>query len=166
MIKSYDNQMPVIDATAMLAYDADIIGQVELGKNVNIWYHAVLRGDDNSIKVGENTNVQDGCIVHTTKEFATTIGKNVTIGHGAILHGCLVGDNSLIGMGAIVLDGAKIGSHTLIGAGCLVPPGKEIPSGVLAVGSPAKVVRDLSEEEIRHLEESPKEYIEFAKKQF
>ena len=139
MIKEYKGIEPKIDETAFIAESADIVGQVTIEKNANIWYGTVLRADDNYITVGENTNIQDGSIVHISEKFPTIIGKNVTVGHKSIIHGCEIGDNTLIGMGSIVLDGAKVGEFTLLGAGSLVPPGKEIPSGVLAMGSPAKV---------------------------
>ena len=146
MIKGYKGVEPKIDETVFIADSADVIGQVNIGKNANIWYGTVLRADDNHITVGENTNIQDGSVVHISEGYPTVIGDNVTIGHKSIIHGCEIGNNTLIGMGSIVLDGAKIGEFTLLGAGSLVPPGKEIPSGVLAMGSPAKVIRELSEQ--------------------
>ena len=151
MIKGYKGVEPKIDETAFIADSADVIGQVNIGKNANIWYGTVLRADDNHITVGENTNIQDG-----------VIGDNVTIGHKSIIHGCEIGNNTLIGMGSIVLDGAKIGEFTLLGAGSLVPPGKEIPSGVLAMGSPAKVIRELSEQEKENLTKSALKYVKLA----
>ena len=151
MIKGYQGIEPKIDETAFIAEGVDVIGKVNIGKNANIWYGSVLRADDNYITVGENTNIQDGSVVHISEGYPTIIGNNVTIGHKAIIHGCEIGDNTLIGMGSIVLDGAKVGEFTLLGAGSLVPPGKEIPSGVLAMGSPAKVIRELSEQEKENL---------------
>ena len=162
MIKSYKGIEPKIDETAFIAESVDIIGQVNIGKNANIWYKTVLRADDNYITVGENTNIQDGSVVHISEGYPTIIGKNVTIGHKSLIHGCEIGDNTLIGMGSIVLDGAKIGEFTLLGAGSLVPPGKEIPSGVLAMGSPAKVIRELSEEEKENLTKSALKYVKLA----
>lgn len=163
MIKAFRGVEPQIHETAFVAENATVIGKVTLEANANIWYGAVLRGDDNHIYVGENTNIQDNAVVHISKAYPTRIGKNVTVGHSAIVHACTVGDNTLIGMGAIILDGAEIGSETIIGAGSLVPPGKVIPSGVLAVGSPAKVVRELTQEEKEGLFNSAKGYVAMGK---
>ena len=146
MIKGYKGVEPKIDETAFIADSADVIGQVNIGKNANIWYGTVLRADDKHISEG----------------YPTVIGDNVTIGHKSIIHGCEIGNNTLIGMGSIVLDGAKIGEFTLLGAGSLVPPGKEIPSGVLAMGSPAKVIRELSEQEKENLTKSALKYVKLA----
>lgn len=162
MIKEYKGIEPKIDETAFIAESADVVGQVNIERNANIWYGTVLRADDNYITVGENTNIQDGSIVHISEKFPTIIGKNVTVGHKSIIHGCEIGDNTLIGMGSIVLDGAKVGEFTLLGAGSLVPPGKEIPSGVLAMGSPAKVIRELSDEEKENLTNSALKYVKLA----
>ena len=162
MIKGYDGIEPKIDKTAFIAESADIIGKVTIEENANIWYGTVLRADDNYITVGENTNIQDGSVVHISEKFPTIIGNNVTVGHKSIIHGCEIGDNTLIGMGSIVLDGAKVGEFTLLGAGSLVPPGKEIPSGVLAMGSPAKVIRELSQEEKENLTKSALKYVNLA----
>ena len=162
MIKEYKGIEPKIDETAFIAESADIVGQVTIEKNANIWYGTVLRADDNYITVGENTNIQDGSIVHISEKFPTIIGKNVTVGHKSIIHGCEIGDNTSIGMGSIVLDRAKVGEFTLLGAGSLVPPGKEIPSGVLAMGSPAKVIRELSDEEKENLTKSALKYVKLA----
>ena len=162
MIKAYNGIEPKIDKSAFIAESADIVGKVNIEKNANIWYGTVLRADDNYISVGENTNIQDGSVVHISEEHPTIIGKNVTIGHKSIIHGCKIGDNTLIGMGSIVLDGAKVGEFTLLGAGSLVPPGKEIPAGVLAMGSPAKVIRELSEEEKENLTKSAIKYVKLA----
>ena len=141
MIKGYKGVEPKIDETAFIADSADVIGQVNIGKNANI---------------------QDGSVVHISEGYPTVIGDNVTIGHKSIIHGCEIGNNTLIGMGSIVLDGAKIGEFTLLGAGSLVPPGKEIPSGVLAMGSPAKVIRELSEQEKENLTKSALKYVKLA----
>ena len=162
MVKSYQGIYPDIDDTVFIAESADIIGKVKIEKNANIWYNTVIRADEQSITIGENTNIQDGCVIHVGDNVGTTIGKNVTVGHKALIHGCEIGDNTLIGMGSIVLDGAKIGEYTLLGAGSLVPPGKEIPSGVLAMGSPAKVIRNLSDIEKENIINSALKYIETA----
>ena len=162
MVKEYQGIKPNIDKTVFIAESADIIGKVNIEKNSNIWYNTVIRADEQSITIGENTNIQDGCVVHVGNDIPTVIGKNVTIGHKALIHGCTIGNNTLIGMGSIVLDGAKVGEYTLLGAGSLVPPGKEIPSGVLAMGSPAKVIRELSDIEKENLVKSALKYIETA----
>lgn len=162
MVKDYQGIKPNIDKTVFIAESADIIGKVNIEKNANIWYNTVIRADEQSITIGENTNIQDGCVVHVGNDIPTVIGKNVTIGHKALIHGCTIGNNTLIGMGSIVLDGAKVGDYTLLGAGSLVPPGKEIPSGVLAMGSPAKVIRELSDIEKENLVKSALKYIETA----
>lgn len=162
MIKGYEGIEPKIDKTAFIAESVDIIGKVTIEKNANIWYGTVLRADDNYITVGENSNIQDGSVVHISEKFPTIIGNNVTIGHKSIIHGCEIGNNTLIGMGSIVLDGAKVGEFTLLGAGSLVPPCKEIPSGVLAMGSPAKVIRELSQEEKENLTKSALKYVNLA----
>ena len=139
---------------------AVVTGDVELGENVNIWYNAVLRGDSGAIRIGEGTNIQDGAVLHD----ATTLGKFCTVGHGAIVHGCTVGDYCLIGMGAIVLSGAVIGDRCMVGAGALVTGKMNAPAGSLILGSPAKVVRPLTEAELAHLKESAEDYIRLAKK--
>ena len=163
MIREYEGITPKMDESVFIAESADIIGDVVLGKNTNIWYKAVLRGDAKPIIVGENTNIQDGTIVHCGDDTTTTIGNNVTIGHAAIIHGCTIKDYSLIGMGAIVLDGAEIGEFSMVGAGSLVT-GKKFPSGVLILGSPAKVIRELTDEEKESLVSSAKHYVETSKK--
>ena len=150
----------MVEKTYYAAPGAVIVGDVELGENVNIWYNAVLRGDSGTIRVGEGTNIQDGSVLHD----ATTLGKFCTVGHGAIVHGCTVGDYCLIGMGAIVLSGAVIGDHCMVGAGALVTGKMNAPAGSLILGSPAKVVRPLTEAELAHLKESAEEYIRLAKK--
>ncbi len=163
MIKGFEGIKPTIDDSVFVAETADIIGDVIVEKNASIWYKAVLRGDDSKIIVGENSNVQDGTIVHCGYDEPTIIGKNVTIGHGAVIHGCKIGDYSLIGMGSIVLDNAEIGELTMVGAGSLVT-GKKFPSGVLLLGSPAKVARELTDEEKESLKQSALHYVEMGKK--
>lgn len=163
MIKGFQGINPNIYQSAFVAESADIIGAVVLGKNSSVWYNAVLRGDTDEIFVGENSNIQDGTIVHCGEDGPTIIGKNVTIGHNAIIHGCTLGDYSLIGMGSIVLDGAEIGEFSMVGAGSLVT-GKKFPSGVLILGSPAKVVRELTDEEKESLKTSAIHYVETSKK--
>ena len=139
---------------------ACVVGDVTLGRGVSVWYNAVIRGDKGPIVIGENTNVQDGVVMHNK----TTVGRGCTLGHNAIVHGCTIGDNVLVGMGAVVLDGARIGDDCLIGAGALVTGKMEAPAGSMILGSPAKVVRKLTEEEIEDIRESMREYLELAEK--
>ncbi|MFS8113691.1 gamma carbonic anhydrase family protein [Rhizobium jaguaris] len=142
-----------------IAPDASVIGKVELGEDVGIWFGAVLRGDNEPIVVGKGTNIQEGTMVHTDPAFPTTIGEGCTIGHHAIIHGCTIGDNSLIGMGATILNGAKIGNSCLVGANALVTEGKEFPDGSLIVGAPAKAIRTLDEAAIEGLRRSARNYV-------
>lgn len=146
------------DESVLLAEGARVSGDVTLGREVNIWYNAVLRGDDGAIVVGDETNIQDCAVLHEE----TTVGRGCTIGHGAIVHGCTVGDNTLIGMGAIVLNGAKIGSDCIVGAGALVTGKMDAPDGSMILGSPAKVVRPLKPEEIEGNRAAMEEYLEAA----
>ena len=147
----------------MIAPGAVVKGDVKLGDGANIWYNAVVRGDDNFIEIGENTNVQDNATLHVSEDAPLMIGNGVTIGHGAIMHGCTVGDNSLIGMGAIVLDHAVIGKDCLVGAGALVTSGTVVPDGSLILGSPAKVRRQLTPEEIQGNKENALLYVKHAR---
>ncbi len=163
MIKAYKDKEPVIHESCFIAETANIVGDVTIGSNSNIWYNVVIRADVDYVKIGENTNIQDNSVVHNSAGFPTIIGDNVTVGHNAIVHACKVGNNTLIGMGSIILDGAEIGEETIIGAGALVAPGKKIPSGVLAVGSPAKVVRELTKEEKEGLRDSATKYVKISK---
>lgn len=145
-----------------IAPDADVLGDVSIGDGSSIWYHAVIRAEDAPVTIGKESNVQDGCILHTDEGFPVAIGDRVTVGHGAILHGCSIGDGSLIGMGSIILNGAKIGTHCMIGAGTLIPQNMEVPDGHLAFGSPARVRRELREEELAELEADADTYLRFA----
>ena len=154
--------MKLIDKSVFIADGAKVVGEVEIGKNSSVWFNAVIRADLDSVKIGEASNVQDNAVVHTSKNFGVQIGDNVTVGHSAIVHGCTVGNNVLIGMGAIVLDGAVIEDNCIIGAGSLVTQGKLIPSGSLAFGNPAKVVRQLTDDEIRSITDNAISYIEEA----
>lgn len=145
--------------TIYKADNATVVGDVTLGNNVSIWYNAVLRGDSGKITVGDGTNIQDGAILHEE----TTLGKNCTVGHGAIVHGCTVGDNCVIGMGAIVLNGAVIGSNCIVGAGALVTGKMNAPDGSMILGSPAKVVKELTEQQIADNAQSALDYIDHAR---
>jgi carbonic anhydrase/acetyltransferase-like protein (isoleucine patch superfamily) len=143
-----------------LAPDATVIGKVELGEDVGIWFGAVLRGDNEPITVGAGTNIQEGTMIHTDPAFPVTIGENCTIGHHAIIHGCTIGDNSLVGMGATILNGARIGNNCLVGANALVTEGKSFPDNSLIVGSPAKAIRMLDDEAVAKLKDSALRYVE------
>jgi carbonic anhydrase/acetyltransferase-like protein (isoleucine patch superfamily) len=142
-----------------IAPDAVLIGAIDIGRNAGFWFGAVLRGDNETITIGADTNVQEHTVMHTDLGFPRSIGAGCTIGHRAMLHGCTIGDNSLIGMGAIVLNGAKIGKNSLVGAGALVTEGKEFPDNSLIVGAPARVVRTLDEEAIAGLRASAAHYV-------
>ncbi len=146
------------DGDCWIAPGAHLMGRVRLSKGASVWFNAVLRGDNEEILVGEDSNVQDGCVLHTDLGLPLTIGARCTIGHTAILHSCVIGDGSLIGMGATILNGAVIGKGVLVGAGALVTEGKIIPDGALVVGRPGKVARMLSEEEIARLLRSAATY--------
>lgn len=148
-------------ARTFLAPGVVVTGDVILEENVNIWHGAVLRGDMGTIRVGENTNIQDNCVLHEE----VTVGKGCSIGHGAILHGCTVGDNCVVGMGAIVLNGAVLGEHCLVGAGSVVTGKMNAPAGSLILGNPAKVVKELSEEQIAYIHKDCAVYLDLANKQ-
>lgn len=144
-----------------IAKNATVVGDVVLGQNVNIWYGAVLRGDSGAITVGDRTNIQDNCVLHEK----VTLGAGCSVGHGAILHGCTVGNNCTIGMGAIVLDGAKIGNDCLVGAGAVVTGKMDAPDGSLILGNPAQVVKPLKPEQIDGIRQNAENYVNLAKKQ-
>jgi len=154
-----DSRVPVLGQGSWVADNATVIGNVVLGRQVSIWYGAVLRGDNDPISIGDNSNIQDGSVLHTDDGVPLTLGADVTVGHMAMLHGCEVGDGSLIGINAIVLNGAKIGRNCLIGANALIPEGREIPDGSLVVGSPGRIIRQLTEEEIASLKDSAANYV-------
>ena len=164
MIRDLKGHQPDIHTSAFIAPSADIIGEVSIGANSSIWYQCVLRGDVGPIKIGEKTNVQDGTVIHCTyNRFFTTIGNSVTIGHKAMLHGCTVGDEAFIGMGAILLDGSVMEPRSFLAAGSLLPSGATAESGFLYMGSPAKKVRPLREEELKFLTQSAENYFNYKK---
>ena len=142
---------------------AQVIGKVELGEDVSIWHGAVLRGDTDSITIGNNSNVQDNCVVHCTKGFPVKIGDNVSVGHGAVVHGCTLEDNVLIGMNATVLNGAHIGKNSIVGAGAVVSEGKEFPENSLILGVPAKLVKELSPEQVQMIQNNADNYVRLSK---
>ncbi|GAA4533941.1 gamma carbonic anhydrase family protein [Chelativorans composti] len=147
-----------------IAPDASVIGKVKLGRDVGIWFGAVLRGDNEPITIGDGTNLQEHVMVHTDPGFPVTIGESCTIGHRAIIHGCRIGNNSLIGMGAIILNGAMIGNNCLVGAGALVTENKSFPDGSLIIGSPARAVRELDPETIEGIKRSAARYVRNAQR--
>ncbi|WP_163559864.1 gamma carbonic anhydrase family protein [Halomonas sp. NO4] len=144
-----EGHAPDIEPGAMVLDEATLIGRIHLAHEVTVWPGAVLRGDNEPITVGEGSNLQDGCVVHTDPGYPVTIGRQVTVGHLAMLHGCRIGDGVLVGMNATLLNGAEIGDHCIIGAGALITSGKRFPPRSLIVGAPAKVVRELSDEEVQ-----------------
>lgn len=164
MIYALGDFAPEIEDSAWIAPGAHVIGKVALAVRSSVWFGAVLRGDNEWITIGEGTNVQENCVFHTDMGFPLTIGHDCTIGHKAMLHGCTIDDESLIGMGATVLNGAKIGKNCLIGAGALITEGKEIPDGSLVMGAPGKVVRSLDDSAFQMLRASALHYQERALK--
>ena len=165
IVRPYEDKHPRLGARVFIADNAAVIGDVELGDDCSIWFGTTVRGDVNAIRIGRNTNVQDNCTVHVTHlDWPTTIGSNVTIGHGAIVHGCTVHDGALIGMGSRVLDGAVVGESALVGAGALVPEGMRVPPRTLVVGVPARVKRPLTEEELARLDQSWRHYVDYKEK--
>jgi len=163
-IYQLDKHLPHIAASAWIADSAEIIGDVVLGEDSSVWFGAVVRGDVARISVGAGSNVQDGSVLHADAGSPLVIGERVTVGHKVILHGCTIGDETLIGMGAIVLNGARIGKHCLVGAGALVTEGKTFPDGSMIVGSPAKVIRQLTPEHIEGLRHSAQHYLDNARR--
>lgn len=153
---------PEIDPGAYITDSANIIGKVKIEAGASIWFDVTIRGDNELITVSENSNVQEGCILHTDPGHPLTIGKNVTIGHQAMLHGCTIGEGSLIGIQAVILNGAKIGKNCLVGAGALITEGKEFPDNSLIIGSPAKAVRTLNEEDILRMHSNTLNYVRRA----
>lgn len=147
-----------------IAPSADVIGKVRLDAGASVWFGAVLRGDNELIHIGENSNVQDGAVMHTDMGFPLTLGTGVTVGHNVMMHGCTVDDYSLIGINSVILNGAKIGKYCIIGANSLIPEGKVIPDGSLVMGSPGKVVRELSEQQRKMLEASAAHYVHNAQR--
>ena len=160
----YEGSLPVVAPDAFVAPGACLIGRVELHAGASVWYNAVLRGDVEPIVIGPRSNVQDCTVMHTDLGFPLQVGADVTIGHGAILHGCTVEDGALIGMGAVVLNGARVGRGALVAAGALVPEGAEIPPGQLAMGVPARVVRPLTEAERERMRAGVRLYVERAQR--
>jgi carbonic anhydrase/acetyltransferase-like protein (isoleucine patch superfamily) len=164
MIYALGTRRPSIHSSCFVAADAQVIGSVALERDARVWFSVVLRGDNELITIGPESNVQDASVIHTDAGIAVNVGRGVTIGHRVMLHGCEVGDYSLIGIGAIVLNNAKIGSHCLIGAGTLITEGKRIPDRSLVIGSPGRVIRTLTDADVLMLEASAAHYVENAKR--
>ena len=154
------HKLRVTDEDVLICEGARVAGNVTLGKGVSVWYNAVIRGDEGPIVVGDNTNIQDGVVLHTGIDKLLSIGSGCTIGHNAVVHGCTIGNNVLVGMGAVVLNNAKIADNCIIGAGAVVTGKMDAPAGSMILGSPAKVVRPLTEAEIEGIRESMQEYVE------
>lgn len=165
LIRTIGGRSPALSPTARLADNAVVIGSVNLADNVTIWYGTVLRGDTERIQIGAGSNLQDNCVVHCTADLPTVVGRNVVVGHGAILHSCTVADGCLIGMGAVLLDGCVIGEGSIIGANALVPPGKIIPARSLVVGVPGKVVRHVTDEEYQKTLDTAARYVVLGREQ-
>jgi carbonic anhydrase/acetyltransferase-like protein (isoleucine patch superfamily) len=163
-IYELDGIAPQIADSAWVADSAQVMGKVELAEDASIWFGAVVRGDTETIRIGRRTNVQDASVLHADIGMPLTLGDDVTVGHQVMLHGCTIGDGSLIGIGAIVLNGAKIGKGCLVGAGALVTEGKEFPDGSMILGSPAKVVRQLTPEQLEGLRQSALHYVDNARR--
>jgi carbonic anhydrase/acetyltransferase-like protein (isoleucine patch superfamily) len=159
-----DHLIPAIDASAWVADNAQVVGNVRLGAGSSVWFGVVARGDTEAITVGRGTNIQDNSVLHADPGMPLVIGDHVSVGHQVMLHGCTVGDGSLIGIGAVVLNGARIGKNCLVGAGALVTEGKEFPDGTMILGSPAKAVRQLLPEQIAGLEKIAKHYVDNARR--
>lgn len=151
---------------AYIAPTACVMGDVEIGEDTSVWYNAVIRADQNSVRIGKRCSIQDCAVIHMDNERGVVIGDDVTIGHGAIVHGCEIGDNTLIGMGAVILNGAKIGKNCLIGAGALVTQNTVIPDGMMAFGSPAKVRREMTEADMQINRDDIAVYMKNARKHF
>jgi carbonic anhydrase/acetyltransferase-like protein (isoleucine patch superfamily) len=160
MIKPFQNTAPKIHETAFIAENAVVIGDVEIADNASVWYGSILRGDVNYIRIGARTNIQDASVIHvSSKTHPTVLEEEITVGHRVTLHGCYIEKGCLIGIGAIILDGARIGKNSLVAAGSLVTPGTEIPERSLVMGAPARVKRELSDEEVKDLERFWRNYV-------
>lgn len=162
-IYSLNNRAPIFGEGSWVADTATVVGDVTAGANVSVWYGAVIRGDNDPITIGDNTNIQDGSILHTDDGIPLTIGSDVTIGHMVMLHGCTIGDGSLIGINAVVLNKAVVGKHCIIGANALIPEGKVIPDRFLVVGSPGRIIRELNDKEVAGILANAANYVAHAR---
>ena len=159
-----DGVAPEVDPSAWIADSAQVMGRVALAEDVSVWFGTVIRGDTESITIGRGSNIQDGTVMHADIGMPIVLGEHVTVGHKVMLHGCTIGDETLIGIGAVVLNGAKIGRNCLVGAGALVTEGKEFPDGSMILGSPAKAVRTLTPEQMQGLRQSARHYVQNARR--
>jgi len=163
MVHSISKDTPVIDSTAFIAWNAEVAGAATIGQGASVWFSTVVRADMAPVSIGAGSNLQDGTVVHVDTGTPTIVGKNVTVGHRAILHGCTVGDGSLIGMGAIMLNGSEVGPESIVAAGSLVTQGKKFPARSMLMGSPAKLVRQVTDEEAARSLENARRYVGMAK---
>ena len=163
-IYELDNLKPTITETTWIADSAEVIGNVHFGENTSVWFGVIIRADNEPMMIGAGTNIQEAAVLHSDAGKPLTLGDNVTVGHKAMLHGCTIGDGSLIGIGAVILNGARIGKNSLVGAGALVTEGKEFPDGMLIVGSPAVAKREMSPEAIKSLHGAAQHYVDNAKR--
>jgi carbonic anhydrase/acetyltransferase-like protein (isoleucine patch superfamily) len=163
MIHAIGNAIPRIHADSYIAWNAEVAGDVVLGADVSVWFSVTLRGDIARIEIGEGSNIQDGSVVHVDTDAPCRVGKGATVGHRAVLHSCAIGDGALIGMGAIILNGARIGPESIVGAGALVTQGKIFPARSLILGSPAKLIRELTEQEVDEIQANSRHYVELAR---
>jgi carbonic anhydrase/acetyltransferase-like protein (isoleucine patch superfamily) len=163
-IYQFADHRPEINPSAWVAESAQVMGRVALADGASVWYGAVLRGDNDSITIGPNSNIQDGSVLHTDHGKPLSLGEGVTVGHQVMLHGCSIGDNTLVGIQSVILNGARIGKNCIVGAGAIVTEGKEFPDGVLIVGAPAKVVRELTAEQIERLKLQSAHYVQQAQR--
>ncbi|MGB3363688.1 MAG: gamma carbonic anhydrase family protein [Thermodesulfobacteriota bacterium] len=159
-----EKAVQIVGEDYFIADNATVIGSVIIHNDVSIWFNVVIRGDNDPITIGDGTNIQDGVVIHTDEGIPVDIGKGVTVGHQAMLHGCTIGDNNLVGINAVILNHANIGKNCIIGANCLITQGKEIPDNSMVLGSPGKIVREVTEEEIKELKHSAEHYIQNYKR--
>lgn len=162
MLSTFEGKQPLVGKNTFIADSADIIGDIVIGNDCSIWHQAVIRADINKVAIGDCTNIQEQVSIHVDSNIPTIIGNKVTLGHGAIVHACTIEDNTLIGMGVIILDGATIGHHCLIAAGSIIPPGKTIPPKSMVMGQPGKILRELSDDEAKNLEHHAEKYHKLA----
>ncbi len=163
MIRSYQDSSPQLHDSVWVAADAQVIGDVRIGASSSVWFQSVLRGDVNYVRIGERSNIQDHCTIHVSSgTYPTVIGNDVTVGHRVVLHGCRIGDGALVGIASVVLDDAEIEEGALLGAMSLLTPGSRVPAGKVAMGQPARVIRDVSEAERRWMAESSANYVKYA----
>lgn len=162
MLYPYENHTPEVHESVFVAPTAVIVGRTKIAEGASIWFHCVVRGDINQISIGQNTNIQDGCLLHVTNRNALIVGERVTVGHGAVLHGCKIENDCLISMAAVVLDGAVVGAGSIVAAGSVVPPGAEIPPNSLVMGVPGKIVRNVSEDDRNKIDRGWQNYLRYS----